>query len=196
MITREQEGAMEADGQGGGWLLRFSRSNHWLRRANAAFLVVWFGVALVTYSGVPSQVPMHFTLSGSPTRWEETTPLRWMGVPLVALALVIALPLMMRMQARVNAVFTMPGQEPRPAHEQAALFRAFLDITTTLMLVSMALLHFGIWLVATGRTDVLHPAIAVASLGGFSAITLLTISLSRASRRATVPAVSADGPIR
>lgn len=51
-------------------------------RLNSALFVVFLGLSVALWRGMPERYPVHFTLQGSPTRWAEG-PGMW--IPLVAL---------------------------------------------------------------------------------------------------------------
>jgi uncharacterized membrane protein len=167
------------------WLERAALRREWTARTNVVLLVVWFGVALAEFQQLPERIPLHFLPGGSPTRWEPATLPRWLLLPAIAAALAAVLPLVEKLHLTLNRPY---GIEPADPHRRASwnrLRRTFLDLCTTLVIVSFAALHAGGWLVATGRAPAIPAPLLAVAFGAIAAVLGLLVPLQRALSRVT-----------
>jgi hypothetical protein len=151
---------------------RLARHARWVSAWNALLLGLWLGAAMAIYRHLPGQIPMHFDLSGEPTRWEPTTHLRWLALPLIAAAL-LAGTLVAGWLRRSSE--TLPGSHVR-------LLYAYLNLCGTLLILALGLVHFGILWVALERWEALPGWLLVAAVGLAAGTLLLIIPLQRAER--------------
>ena len=163
------------------WIVRLAARREWLAWTNAGLFSLWFAAALLAFQQLPERVPMHFTPSGTPTRWETLTLTQWLLLPLLTLVIVLLLPLLERVHQWLNRHYRIAPAEPGLRARWLHLRRAYLDLCAALLILAMGLLHLGVWLVTTGRAASLPPAVLAGSFGAFAAILLLIIPLHRST---------------
>jgi uncharacterized membrane protein len=161
-------------------------SVRWLGWTPFVLLVIWVGVALFAYGRLPERMPGHFTLTGAPTRWEDTTLVMWLFLPAVAVGLLVLMPLLDRWTEWMNRHYRDSSEASPVRIARLRLRRAYLAVSGGLLVVGLMSLHLGVWLVTVGRTDALPGATIAGALAPFAAMLLLLVPLHLASRGVSI----------
>lgn len=126
-------------------------------------LAVYFGVSIAVMPHLSETIPMHFDISGEPTRWAPTTPLSWLSLPLLSAATAAFLYGLMRLSRRVPHLWNisekqtfldLPGSHRAAIQDRMEVSIGIISILTTLL---MATFSIGVWEVAVGRAEELPP---------------------------------------
>jgi uncharacterized membrane protein len=162
------------------WFARIATRRIWVVRINILLLLAWFAVALGLLPRLPDRLPIHFTLDGSPTRWEPATALSWLLLPALAAALSAFMRLMERLQAWLERPYAARAAPAAGSAAQQRLRRTYGDLCATLLILALAFLHLGVWLVAAGHGPVLPTSIRLAVALALGGVLALIIPLQRA----------------
>lgn len=170
-----------------------------LRLTGLALLAVLALFSIVAYGDLPASIPQHFDASGAPTRFEDTSPWSWFMPPVIAAG---TWALMAFVSARLPSnpeLFNFP-QKARflalpPSHRGPVIdeMRAFLEMTSVLVVAVFLVIQLMVWRVATqGSAGALARAPLAATVLLVSLMLLWLPRLGRAvaaaERRAKVEA--------
>lgn len=85
---------------------------HWrMHVVNAVLLAALFGVSLLVWPELPGRIPGHFSAGGEVTRWEPSSVLRWLLLPIIALAMVVMSYVLAAVLPRRPGIFNHPDKE-------------------------------------------------------------------------------------
>jgi uncharacterized membrane protein len=138
---------------------------------------VW-AFALLSWPGLPEQIPTHFDLSGNANAWEEPSLTSWFLLPILAtlgaLLLGFLLPrLIVGMARRNSCLLNMPHRERFRALPEAARLRAVGSMTRGLQMMSVSVtLLFG-WILYGMREVACNHWQTLPPIGTFSFTGLL-----------------------
>jgi uncharacterized membrane protein len=129
-----------------------------LYRLDLVLLLVYFGAAAALWPTLPDRIPIHFGLSGEPTRWVDATVAAWFGLPMVAAGLTLFVWWLGRLAVRYPTLWNLPDKERflrLPPERRAAItdsLEAYVAQVAMLLIVLFAELQVEMYATAMGRT--------------------------------------------
>lgn len=160
-----------------------------LHLVNAALLAALVVGSVEVFHDLPAEIPRHFGVAGQPDRWAETTWLRWMTMPLVALGSVALTYAAAWFVGRDPTTVNMLDQRrydalsPAQKRQVVAPIVTMLYGTATFLAGLFAYLQAAAYLVAVGRADGLPggPLVLVVTL--MSSVMVAPLMLWRVQAR-------------
>ncbi len=123
---------------------------------NATLLAALLTVAAIAYPDLPARIPGHFDLGGTVSRWDQTTPWAWFGLPLVAAGIGLLLFGLGRfISARPNFVKLPDGRRAdelgtESRQQVMSLVDGALGWCGALATIVFSLIEFATWRIAFG----------------------------------------------
>jgi uncharacterized membrane protein len=157
-------------------------------------LVLWLALAafsVVTYDLLPADIPQQINAAGEITRTTARSPVSWGMLPAIALftlALIQGIGLLLPSHPEL---FNFPSKDkllalpPAARAPVIAQMRAFMDITSLLVMIIMLGVQWMLWQSAQGRTSSASSAVLmVVSFALVPVLLVLVWRLNAATERA------------
>ncbi len=126
---------------------------HWV---NVLLLALLLGGSMVAWPTLPDQVPGHFGPDGAVTRWDDRSPLSWLGIPIFAALMTAFMYGLARLLPGRPGLINIPDQDrfrALPPHRQAPVIERATEMlygVSSLMLVVFGVVQWTRYRTALG----------------------------------------------